>query len=328
MSAMTFGEMRAAAAAQPGFTPIPIGTYNFKVESADLKPGKGGQQIATKVVIMDGPLAGKSTFNRLVPIKNDGDVNAMFFRQMAALGIGDDHPVWAQVDAVGLEQGIGILAGLTVGTMFIGEVNHQPWNDEIKDNIKSMKPYGSGGVVPIGAPTGAPVLPMGVPTAPVAPAAAPLAPAMAVPVAPVAPVPVPVPAAAPVAPAPVPAAQPTPAVAPPTVTPVVAAPLQAVPAIDPAHVVPAPVAPPAPDPVFDGLNQLPVQTVIGEVVPAVPAPFDALAALPVVPAPVAAVAPVAEAVAPAAPAPMPPPAPPAPVPAPVAPIAPPDDSPF
>lgn len=218
MPEMTFGQMRADAKTQ-GFEPIPVGVYNFRVEAAELKPGKGSQQISTKIVIMDGPLAGRNTLNRLVPVKNDGEVNGMFFRQCKILGVDDDHPIWAQIDAVGIDQGLGALAQLLIGGTFIGEINWQDWQGEDRDNVKTMKPYGGipsgvpGAVLPGAAPTG-------VPTAPVPPTPAPMTPAVVTQVA---------------TPEPVPAA----------VTP---APLQAVPSVEPVQQAVAPQQPPAPQP--------------------------------------------------------------------------------
>ncbi len=253
MPEMTFGQMRAEAKTQ-GFEPIPIGTYNFRVESAELKKGTGSQQISTKIVIMDGPLAGRSTLNRLVPVKNDGDVNGMFFRQCKILGVGDDHPIWQQIDAVGLDQGIGLLAPLLVGGMFIGEIEIRPWMGEDRDNVKSMKPYGG---VPTTAPVGGPpvgVPTTGVPTAPAPPATAPLVTAPAADAAP--PALVPVPDAAPEVvtqtpiPEPVPAAVPQPV--PPATEPVPAVSPEQPPATQPTPVatppipVPVPVAPSTP----------------------------------------------------------------------------------
>ncbi len=263
MPEMTFGQMRAEAKTQ-GFEPIPIGTYNFRVENAELKKGTGSQQISTKIVIMDGPLAGRSTLNRLVPIKNDGDVNGMFFRQCKILGVGDDHPIWQQIDAVGLDQGIGLLAPLLIGGMFIGEIEIRAWMGEDRDNVKSMKPYGG---VPTTAPIGGPPVevPTGVPIAPVPPATAPL---VAVPVPGAAPALVPVPEPAPetevaaAAPAPTvvtqtPIPEPVPALVPQPVPPVTEVPVSAVspeqppveqptPVATPPMPVPVPVAPPTP----------------------------------------------------------------------------------
>ncbi len=280
MPEMTFGAMRAEAKKQ-GFEPIPKGTYNFRVEAAELKPGKGSQQISTKIVIMDGPLAGRNTLNRLVPVKNDGDTNGMFFRQCSILGVGDDHPIWGQIDAVGLDQGLGLLAPLLIGGMFIGEIDWQDWLGEARDNVKSMKPYGG---VPTGVPlTAVPVpgaVPGAVPTAPVAPIPAPL---VAVPV----PVPVPVPVSVPVPAAVVPVAGPVPVPDPETPnvvtqTPIpepvpaaATAPVEAVPPVVPESAVPpqppsptptpvavvppalVPVAPPAPVPVEQPVAQPP-----------------------------------------------------------------------
>lgn len=196
MPSMTFGQMREEAKSQ-GFEPLPIGTYNFRVTNIQYKPAKN--QVSLKVTIMDGPLAGKGTIETLSPRKNDGDVNGFFFAQLKAMGIGDEHQVWQQLDGVPEEQAVQMIIPYLENAMFVAEVTHRNHNGNTYDNLKSYKPYGSpvagptgpGGVPQLGQVPQVPV-PQAPPVAPAAPPAA-MAPTPAQPLQPVAPVPAPAP---------------------------------------------------------------------------------------------------------------------------------------
>lgn len=167
MPGMTFGQMRQQADEQ-GFSPHPVGTYNFKVDKADVVQGKMSKQIRLRLVNTDGPYAGKSVLNRLAPVKNDGDPNGMFFQQMGALGFGNQSPVWAQLESLEVDQGIEWLAPQLVDRMVTCDIVHEEYGGEMRDNVKRMKPF-SGmmagpGAVPGVPPAGAP--PVGAPPAP------------------------------------------------------------------------------------------------------------------------------------------------------------------
>lgn len=214
MAEMTFGQFQEEAAKQ-GFEKLPVGTYNVGIDSAETKDGKGSKQIMVRMVVLDGPLAGRSILNRLVPIKNDGDPNGLFFQQMAALGFGKESPVWPQLKNTSIDQAMEWLAPQLVGNKCIIDVNHQNYQGEPRDNVKKMKPLGAlgampqipGGPVPTAVPT--PVAPQQPVAAPVQPAA-PVPPPMAVPQVPQAPQPTamaPVVAVPPVAPVPAPVAE-------------------------------------------------------------------------------------------------------------------------
>ena len=198
MPEKTWGQMREEAE-QQGFTPLPVGTWNAKVDKTEVVSGKSSSQIKARFVVLDGVPAGKSTYTRLAPFKNDGDVNGMFYQQIGALGFPKEHQIWAQMEQMDFESGLQYLAQQILDKPCIIEVDHQPYMGEMRDNIKRIKPYGQGGPVP-----GGPVTPGAVPQA------APPQPAAPQPQAP-SPVAAPAPAApAPQAPAPAAAPQPAP----------------------------------------------------------------------------------------------------------------------
>jgi hypothetical protein len=253
MAQIDWGAYAEEAEKQGGFAPLAIGTYNNKVDSADVKPAKNDHYaILTRLVVTDGPLANKSILNNMTPWQNDGSENGFFTQALSALGYGQEtNPgFWQQLQTMGDEhQAMLWIAQTILGGEATIEVTHRPYNNEMKDNVKKMVPKGSmvasGPAAGAGVPGQAPVLP-GVPPPPVAASAAlpPVAQPAATPVVSVAPV-----AAAPVVEAPV-AAEPAvaAAVAAPAAQPVpvaAAVPAQAAqPVAQPAAAVAVPAAVP------------------------------------------------------------------------------------
>lgn len=240
MGQMNWGAYADEAAKSGGFEPLPTGVYNVRVETADLKDGKNDhKQILTKLVVIDGPLAGRSILNNMSPFKNDGDTNGFFTSQLASMGFGrQNNPAfWQQLEAMPTEeQGMGFIASSIVGCQVTITTDQRTHGGVLRDNVKGMKP--------MGAPMA------GVPVAPGAPGTV-------VNIAPGAPIPaaapaVAAPAAAPIPAAPAAAAAPAQAIAPAPVAaapaPVAAAPVEAAPvAAQPAQAAPvAPVAPVVP----------------------------------------------------------------------------------
>jgi hypothetical protein len=258
MAQIDWGAYAEEAEKHGGFAPLAIGTYNIKVETADVKPAKNDHySILTRLVVTDGPLVNKSILNNMAPWKNDGDENGFFTQHLAALGFGrENNPAfWQQLQTITDEhQAILWIAQSILGAEATIEVTHRPYNNEMRDNVKKMVPKGSmiaaGPSAGAGVPGLPPTLPVAgvppvgaVPTAPVAAAPPVVAPVAAQPVvaavvnvAPAAaPAPVPVVEAPPVVP--LPEAQPVPEAAP--VAPV------AVPAAVPEPVAPVAAAVPA-----------------------------------------------------------------------------------
>lgn len=274
MAQIDWGAYADEAEKHGGFAPLAIGTYNIKVETADVKPAKGDHYaILTRLVVTDGPLVGKSILNNMSPYKNDGDENGFFTQHMAALGFGREaNPAfWQQLQTMTDEnQAMLWIAQSILGAEATIEVTHRPYNNEMRDNVKKMVPKGSMIAAGPSAGAGVPGLPPTLPVAGVPPVGAvPTAPVAAAP-----PVAAPV-AAQPVAPAAAvaaPAAQPAPAAAP-------------VPVVEAPPVVPLPEAQPVPE-------AAPVAPVA--VPAAVPEPVAPVAAaVPAVTAPVPTAAPVA-----------------------------------
>lgn len=242
MPGTTWGEYaEEASKAGGGFSPHPKGIFNMRVDSAEVKPAKNEKKaVLARMVTIDGPAAGESLLNNMTPFKNNGEPNGFFMTELTAMGFGkkDNPEFWAALDPLTHEQGVAYIAQAIVGAMATVTVNWRKYQDEWKDNVKSMVPLGTkAATITLEAEVVQPTLPgaaaipgVASPAVVPGPAAAPA----------VAPGPVAVPAVVPVAtPAPSPVAA-VPAVTP--VTPVEAAPAET--SDVPAAPVTAPVAAP------------------------------------------------------------------------------------
>lgn len=236
----SWSQMREEAEKTGGFSPHPVGTFRFRVIEASMKKGANGQpQILARIENIEpgSPYIGKTTVTTLSPEKNDGDVNSMFFQQVGAMGIHKDHPLWAQLDAIGdAEQGLALIATEILNAEIMAEITHRTWDNEIRDNVKRIKPVAAGSAP---TPAAAPAVPAAAGAQPPAQTAVPTAPAPA-PVAPSPQAPAPV-APSPAQQAPAPVVAPTPAVQPVAPQPSPAPVPQATEATLPQAVAPAPV---------------------------------------------------------------------------------------
>ncbi len=234
MAGTTWGDYAEEASKAGGsFGPHPVGTFNMRVESAEVKSAKNEKKaILARLVTIDGPAQGTSLLNNMTPFKNNGEANGFFMQELAALGFGKEtNPeFWSALDAMTHEQGVSYISQAIVGASATVVVNHRKYQDTMKDNVKRMMPLGTEPATQVLEPEIVqPTLPGAVPAVPGV--ANPIAAAPAV--APVAAAPVaaaPAPAPAPVATAPPVAAAPAPVAA-----PVVAAPPAAVPVAEPAE---------------------------------------------------------------------------------------------
>lgn len=184
------------------FEALPAGPYDAECISADAVTSSTGKpMIKCKFEVISGPHAKRKFFNQFVLSIENETALAMFFRHMRAFGM--DENFFA---AVG-QQGLAPVAQAMVGRRARFDLGIRKWNDEDRNEVKSVKPL-AGGVASGGLPgTGAPALP-GLPGTPGLPTGGPVAqPAMNGPVS----SPPPPPVQQPIAPAPTPPQQVAPA---------------------------------------------------------------------------------------------------------------------
>lgn len=201
MAENTWGDLIGAV--KEGATPAPGGKYALLVKSAsaDVAKSSGADMIKTRLVIFDGPYAGKGLYNNFVLSVDNPNALAIFFRNMAAFGVGEDFFI-ARKDMTP-QQTLAELAELIQGRVAVCDVGIGEWGGVSRNEIKGFfEPYA--GAQPVGQPSPATPTPQAVPVAP------PVAPVPAPPVVPApAPAPPPFPAPPPI-PAPAPASADTP----------------------------------------------------------------------------------------------------------------------
>lgn len=165
MASASFSDLLKAAS-DSGATPCPPGTYDVRVASVETKQtAKGKDMFVIKYEIIGGPHGGRKVFNRMVISPESAPALGFFFREMRAMGLGQDYfannPTVSQV-----------AADLNGRTCRI-EVANELYNNEDRDVVKKIMPPSAG--VPA-APMPAATSVVSVPVAKAAPAADPMAP--------------------------------------------------------------------------------------------------------------------------------------------------------
>lgn len=155
-----------------GLEMFPVGVYDVRVADAE-KPNKGGMGFIVQFEVTTGPLAGRKFKNWMTlsdtVIDNYPGLVAIWFKEMAALGLGDDFFEAEPSD----EQTIAALKGRTA-TAKVGRRKKKGSNDEVED-IKIEPP--ATGAIPVAAPAPDPMMAAAA-GAPAAPTADPNAPGL------------------------------------------------------------------------------------------------------------------------------------------------------
>jgi hypothetical protein len=151
-----------------GLEMFPVGAYDVRVVGAE-KPTKGGMGFIVQFEVTTGPLAERKFKNWMTlsdtVVENYPGLVAIWFKEMAALGLGDDFFAAEPSD----EQVIAALKGRTARAL-VGRRKKKNSDDEVED-IRIQPPAVQTGAVAAPAPD-----PMAASTAP---AAAPATPAPA-----------------------------------------------------------------------------------------------------------------------------------------------------
>jgi Protein of unknown function (DUF669) len=77
-----------AAADKSGFSNLPVSEYDVRIDSAEVRQtATGKQKITVKYKVLGGPYANRVIFNDMVLSPGSPNAMAIFFRQMAAMGL-------------------------------------------------------------------------------------------------------------------------------------------------------------------------------------------------------------------------------------------------
>jgi hypothetical protein len=193
---VNWSDLQKAAGEAAGFEPVPAGTYDVVVDSAQAKPTSSGKNmIAVKFKVENGPYVGKIVYNQFVLSPDNENALAFFFRHMAALGLGEGY--------FATQPPLERVATDLTGRRCQIKVSIRQWQSTDRNNVDAVAPPAGGPVpVPAVSNTGLPGIPAagpapvtpGIPSVTPAPAPS-VAPAPAPVLPPPPPVPIPAPAA-------------------------------------------------------------------------------------------------------------------------------------
>lgn len=80
------------AAGDAAFEPLPVGTYDVTVDTAEATQSSTGKDmIKVKFKVLSGPHEGRGLFNQFVISPDSANALAFFFRHMAAFGLDDKY---------------------------------------------------------------------------------------------------------------------------------------------------------------------------------------------------------------------------------------------
>lgn len=152
------------AAGEAGFDPVPAGTYDVVIDTAQAKTAATGKNmIAVKFKVENGPQQGKTIFNQFVLSPDSANALAFFFRHMTALGLGEAY--------FAAQPPLERVAGDLIGRRCQVQVSIRQWQGTDRNQVEAVAP-------PVGGPGAAPA-PAGLPG--MTPGGAPAGPAPGVP---------------------------------------------------------------------------------------------------------------------------------------------------
>lgn len=167
------------------FEALPIGDYDVEVAKAEAVTSSTGKpMIKTTMRVVTGPYERRPIVNQFVMTLDNPQATAIFFRHMRAFGL--DEQFFA---SLGSASSLEPVASALVGRRARLSIGHREWQGEVRNEVKSVKPYT--GAPPMAPPPG-PIAP-GAPASPAplthlaGPVAGPTPPSASVPVPPAAP---------------------------------------------------------------------------------------------------------------------------------------------
>lgn len=120
-----------AKEAEGAFEPVPVGTYECIVNSAQMKTASTGKLMyALTYKIQDGPHAGRIFYNNVTISPENPKAMRMFFKNMLAMGITQDF--WATNPQP------GSVCGMLEGAPVIVTIAHREWAGEMQEDVKRL----------------------------------------------------------------------------------------------------------------------------------------------------------------------------------------------
>lgn len=144
------------AAGDAAFEPLPVGTYDVTVDTAEATQSSSGKDmIKVKFKVLGGPHEGRGLFNQFVISPDSANALAFFFRHMAAFGLDEKYfATNPQLEAV---------AAALVGKVCRVKVSIREWQGQDRNQVDAVMPP-TPGTATVAAPAPTPM-----PTAPPTP---------------------------------------------------------------------------------------------------------------------------------------------------------------
>lgn len=130
------------------FEALPIGDYDVEVNKADAVTSQNGKpMIKTTMRVVSGPYERRPIINQFVLSTENPQAVAIFFRHMKAFGLTDEY-----FSGLGQVTSLEPVANALIGRRARLSIGHREWQGEMRNEVKSVKPYT--GAPPVAAPTG------------------------------------------------------------------------------------------------------------------------------------------------------------------------------
>lgn len=154
---MNWQELLDTAAEGGTYEALPEGPYQVQVDSAEAKNASTGKpMIVAKFKVMAGPYAGRLVWNNFVVTSDNANAMSWFFRNMAALGL--DKSFFA------MNPSLEAVAAALVGKQCEIGVTQKTYNNEIRNDVKSIKALAAGAASAAAPQQAAPASPSPAPT--------------------------------------------------------------------------------------------------------------------------------------------------------------------
>lgn len=160
-----------AEAKTASFDPMPDGPYQFAVEEREARIASSGRHmIVVKFRCVAGPHAKRAITNNFVLVEDNAVALAIFFRNMAALGVPE-----AAIMTLGQVNGLDPLVNLIpIGRVVTLTLSQREWpagSGQFRNEVKNVTSGQANGVPAMvgapGVPTGVPAMPPMAPPVPV-----------------------------------------------------------------------------------------------------------------------------------------------------------------
>lgn len=132
------------------FEALPIGDYDVEVAKSEAVTSSNGKpMIKVTMRVISGPYEKRPIINNFVLSLDNAQATAIFFRHMKAFGLTED---WFA--SLGQAQSLEPVASALLNRRARLSIGHREWNGEMRNEVKSVKPFTGAPGAPLPSPSG------------------------------------------------------------------------------------------------------------------------------------------------------------------------------